>query len=296
MKNRRFPYGYEMVNGQIVPCKAEAEQLKAIFSDYIGGMNLQEVADKLTRLKAEYLPGETVWNKSRIKRIIEDCRYTGTETYPALIGESTFSAANKTKDERRTTTDYVVTADNKILTNTVHCAECGGRFYHRTDNTQRHNETWYCKTDGCKKTVRMTIAELEQHITDILNRAIQNPELIEYLPQSETEPSLELRRMENELERMLSSLDADRDEIQNLILRCAAKKYSESNSTRHITERLQADFEKSTPLVDFSSDFFERTVSAVLVGQNNTVSLVLKNGNTIGKESAENDNANNDNA
>ena len=296
MKNRRFPYGYEMVNGQIMPCKSEAEQLKSIFADYIGGMNLKEIADKLTSLKAEYLPGETAWNKSRIKRIIEDNRYLGTDTYPALISDSTFATANKVKDERRTVTDYVVTADNKTLTSTVHCAECGCRLYHRTDNTQRHNETWYCKTDGCKKAIRMPIAELEQHITHILNRIIQNPALIEYLPQNEAEPSLKLRRMENELERMLSSIDIDKDKVQNLILQCAAKKYSENTNIRHIKERLQSEFEKSSPLFDFSSDFFGRTVSAVLLGQNNTVSLVLKNGNIIGKEPNENDNASNDDA
>lgn len=160
MKNRRFPYGYEMADGYIIPNHFETEILKNIFSDYIGGMNLQEVADKLTRLKAEYLPGETTWNKSRIKRIIEDKRYLGTQLYPGLISESVFAAANKTKDERRTATDYVINENNKILTGTVHCAECGGRLYHRTDNTQKHNETWYCKTDGCKKSVQMTIAEL----------------------------------------------------------------------------------------------------------------------------------------
>lgn len=296
MKNRRFPYGYEMADGYIIPNHFETEILKNIFSDYIGGMNLQEVADKLTRLKAEYLPGETTWNKSRIKRIIEDKRYLGTQLYPGLISESVFAAANKTKDERRTATDYVINENNKILTGTVHCAECGGRLYHRTDNTQKHNETWYCKTDGCKKSVQMTIAELEQHITHILNQSIQNPALIEYLPQENTEPSLELRRMEHELERMLSSLDADRDEVQNLILQCAAKKYDENKSTRHITDRLQANFEKSSSLVDFSADFFGRTVSAVLIGQNNTVRLLLKNGNIIGKESDENDNTNSGNA
>ena len=77
MKNRRFPYGYEMRDGEIVICQTEAEIVRTIFRDYVDGKGLKDIAEKLTALKVEYLPGESNWNKSRIKRMIEDKRYLG---------------------------------------------------------------------------------------------------------------------------------------------------------------------------------------------------------------------------
>ena len=74
MKNRRFPYGYEMRDGEIVICQTEAEIVRTIFRDYVDGKGLKDIAEKLTALKVEYLPGESNWNKSRIKRMIEDKR------------------------------------------------------------------------------------------------------------------------------------------------------------------------------------------------------------------------------
>ena len=51
-----------------------------------------------------------------------------------------------------------------------------------------------------------------------------------------------------------------------------------------MTDRLKADFEKSSPLSAYSTELFIRTVTAVLLAKDGTVSLLLKNGNLIGKE------------
>lgn len=113
MKNRRFPYGYEMQCGKIQICKPESNILAEIFNSYINGSNLREISDSLTSRKVEYLPDECGWNKSRIKRIIEDKRYLGDEKYPQIIQEEIFNKANSIKQGRRTTKNYVVTAENK---------------------------------------------------------------------------------------------------------------------------------------------------------------------------------------
>lgn len=77
MKNRKIPYGYEMKNGAVVINGAEAETVKNIFSEYVNGLVLKDIAATLKAQGAEYLPGETDWNKSRVKRIIDDARYCG---------------------------------------------------------------------------------------------------------------------------------------------------------------------------------------------------------------------------
>lgn len=285
MKNRRFPYGYEMQKGEIQICKAEKNILTEIFNSYINGSNLKEIADSLTINKVEYLPDECGWNKSRIKRIIEDRRYLGDERYPQLIQEEIFNKANSIKQIRRTTKNYVVTAENKPVVYLTRCAECGAPLYHITDTRYTESERWCCKTDECRLNIKLTISELLKDITDLLNEIISNQEFIQYSKaETSSEPSIEIMRMENDIERLIEQPDFDKDKLQNLILKCAEKKYSYDKSTRHITDRLKADFEKSSPLSAFSMDLFEKTVSAVLIDKQGSVSIKLKNGNIIGKE------------
>ncbi len=54
MKNRRFPYGYEMQNGVIVIHLKEANIVKQIFSQYLNGENLKNVAERLTENQIEF--------------------------------------------------------------------------------------------------------------------------------------------------------------------------------------------------------------------------------------------------
>ena len=72
-------------------------------------------------------------------------------------------------------------------------------------------------------------------------------------------------------------------EIQKRILECAAKKYEQIKSKAHITQRLKAEFERSGLLSDFYIDLFEKTVSAIRMNIDGQISIVLKNGNIIGK-------------
>lgn len=285
MKNRRFPYGYEMQNGQIIICHTEAETIKYIFSEYIKGSNLNEISEFLTNRKTEYLPGKYTWNKSRVKRIIEDSRYLGDDTYSAIIDSDTFRKANNEKSNRRTNMTPVVCAENKPLVRSVICGKCGEKLFHVTDNTQKHHEKWYCKSKSCKYGIPMTISELEKEITSIFNRLIAEPTLAEHTDSEiSAEPSLEITKMENEIERKLEALDFNKTELQDLILQCASKKYDDYKSVRHITDRLKADFEQSSPLSSYSPELFDRTVATVILNSNKAVSLKLKNNTIIGKE------------
>ena len=290
MKNRRFPYGYEMQNGVIVIHLKEANIVKQIFSQYLNGENLKNVAERLTENQIEFLPGEYNWNKSRIKRMIEDKRYIGADNYPAIIDEDTFKKANAEKNNRIRNINPVITAEKKLLTNKVICSNCGRRLFHNTDSRLKNSEKWFCKNEGCKFSVYMTVAELEHEITEILNLLISTPKITEYEETDiQAEPSLEIIRMENEIERQLESIDFDKNEIQNMILQCATKKYDAYKGVRHITDRLKADFEQSSPLSAFNTRLFDRTVSAITIDKDKKVCLKLKNNKIIRKELPLND-------
>ena len=51
-----------MKNGVVVINSAEAKTVKNIFSEYVNGLVLKDIAATLKAQGAEYLPGETDWN------------------------------------------------------------------------------------------------------------------------------------------------------------------------------------------------------------------------------------------
>ncbi len=177
-----------------------------------------------------------------------------------------------------------------MLTNKVICSNCRRRLFHNTDSRLKNSEKWFCKNEDCKFSVHMTVAELEHEITEILNLLISQPKLVEYEEtDTSAEASIEIIRMENEIERQLESIDFNKNEIQNMILQCAAKKYDAYKGVRHITDRLKADFEKSSPLSAFNAELFDRTVSAITIDKDKKVCLKLKNNKIIRKEMTLND-------
>jgi hypothetical protein len=63
-----------------------------------------------------------------------------------------------------------------------------------------------------------------------------------------------------------------------------AKAYMLNPTTSHITERLKAELEKTSSLSAFSIDLYDRIATSTLIGKDEAVSLMLKNGQVIGKD------------
>lgn len=54
--------------------EAEADTVREIAEQYLSGKSLKAIAEMLTAKHIEYMSGKTDWNRSRIKRIVEDKR------------------------------------------------------------------------------------------------------------------------------------------------------------------------------------------------------------------------------
>lgn len=79
---------------------AEQEIVTEIYKSYLSGKSLLNLAAELNARSVEYMPGVIGWNKARIRRILEDARYLGNKTYPAIIPKETYDAVQKIKDMR----------------------------------------------------------------------------------------------------------------------------------------------------------------------------------------------------
>ncbi len=158
LKNRNIPFGYCVINGQYAINENEAEAVRIIFADYIGGKSLKTIA---AEMQIPYNSGKAVWNKNMVCRVLENTKYLGENGYPQIITAEDFNKAAQIKTER------------------------------------------------C--TYRKPAPQTES----------QEPKL----PATEYEPTEEIQRMTNEINRLLDSENPDRNTVEALIIRCAQLKY-----------------------------------------------------------------------
>ena len=100
-KIRYLPFGYTIRNGQTVIDQQEAETVRGIFTAYIHGASLKEIAEDLTAKNIPYTERTCVWDKARISRILENAKYTGDEEFEMIIDEDIYEEAAAVKSARR---------------------------------------------------------------------------------------------------------------------------------------------------------------------------------------------------
>lgn len=95
--------GYKMVNGKVTVDAERSTIVESIYKDYLDGIPLHKIAEKLTDagiLNANKKPN---WNHSSIGRILKDERYIGGDEYPQLIDESVFQKVQERRQSRKET-------------------------------------------------------------------------------------------------------------------------------------------------------------------------------------------------
>lgn len=216
-KNRTIPFGYMMRNGVITTNPAEVLAVLTIFSEYMAGKSLNEIAKEMA---VPYSEGGA-WNKNMVKRVLENEKYLGTDVYPQLISDDVFRAVNERKTAKATALCIVPDELQEVRSLTV-CKECGKRLF------RTKTEFWDCRRSECSPFLfKLTDEMLTSAILNILNTAIANPMLIDAeAVVSEYHPNSEVIRSQNEINRSIDSCVKSADEIKNDILRLAELKYS----------------------------------------------------------------------
>ena len=149
------------------------------------------------------------------------------------------------------------------------------------DSRTSFGEKWVCQ--DCGTTIKIVDEKLLAAVTECLNMAIADTRLID-VPLKHKEPSAYLRRLENEIGRLLDSSEMEKETLKNKIFECASLRYSEMDTTESVTEMLKAAFEKSGPLSQYNQELTERTVSSISLNRDGSICLTLKNGRQIRKE------------
>lgn len=283
MRNRTIPFGYQYQNGVLAVHPQESQTVQAVFAAYLGGEPLSKIAAHLTAKLVEYLPGHWQWDKARVKRLLDNAKYTGEDDFPPIIKERDFQLAHQ-KKESANTNHQLVDEDIKLFKGLTHCHHCGCLMVRRMDARMEHPVTWKCP--ACDYFLPLSDEELKHRVFLLQQRLVAKPLLTEKEEDEIQVTSMEARRLTNEIFRKLDSGVYSEDELVNLALQCAAKNYEAISSARHITERLTATLLHAGPLSAFDRELFQRTVSEIHLTRKGEILLKLQNGVFIGEGDA----------
>jgi hypothetical protein len=287
---RKIPFGYRIVNGEIAINPDEAHAVKRIFSSFLGGASFATIADTMTASGSRYHAEKPDWNKHMVKRMLENPKYAGTDDYPAIITADTYEQAQRLRISK--TEHYKAHPEcNNVVKRKLICGCCGSAF-NRSASQKDGVRWWHCSNEECGGTLKTTDTGLERRIVLLLNQLIANPALLDI----EVAPppiSAEAERLKNEINRELGKTDFDEGRTKALIFAQAAAKYAALGNRDALEQKaaaLKNQIFDMPPLTAFDSEFFHVAVVAVMVSAGGTISLRLISGASIA-EKGESDHA-----
>ena len=132
--------------------------------------------------------------------------------------------------------------------------------------------------DGCKTLLFVTDDLLESAVLNIINKVIQNPNLLDVTPKSQYSPSKDVVREENELIRLLEQPKISFKAAAKSILSCAALRFECCTFDRgEVTQALKDEFADMMPMNAPDLQFIKRYIRKIRVYPNGKLTVVFYN-------------------
>lgn len=171
--------GYRLKDGVLTVVPEEAEIVQQIFKDYLSGMGENAIAKKLIRMGVTPMRSQRPWNRTSIRYILTNEKYSGnmllqktyTENYiskkpvrnhgertqylvenshEAIIPKAMFDAAQAERQKRREKmkADGRQVSKRYPFSGVIECGECGMHYRRRTvrSGTLYKQSVWLCRT------------------------------------------------------------------------------------------------------------------------------------------------------
>ena len=278
MKKTRFiPYGYTIREGRTVIEHKEADIIREIFDEYIKGASLKDIAESLTQRKIPYTEKTDVWDKARIARIIDNAKYIGDEEYDPIIDEDTYEGAVSMKAARQRNTVQKECEGIALLRNRVKCAECGSPMVRRICSKRHVKESWTCTNAVCGKRLRISDGDLLMKITLLINRIIDNTELMIPKPKIRPVDSPTVANLQRQIDDELQSDRPSEGYIIGKVSEIASQLYKETQANKMIVAQIarkRAMLMK--PQESFNCDYFTDLIDYITLSSSGKVTLHTK--------------------
>ena len=225
VSNRKLPFGYKLLMGEVVIHQAEAAAVKEIFRRYLQeAASLKNLADLLREQDVPYDEGRT-WNKNMVARILGDARYTGKDGCPQIIEPEALTAAAEKRAVRA------------------------------QDQTPKTNKVM-------RRLCRQPVTDVvERQVTGLLHTLIQDPELIQAPKRS---GSIKPSALQTALDKALEKQPIDEEMAGQLLLQLIAEQYSMLGDEEYETLRLRRAFAAARCGEDVT-ELLKDTVAEIIV-------------------------------
>ena len=277
MANRMISYGYGMQDGKLSVIVEEAEVVRHIFYEYIAGKRLDVIAEELTRDNVEYFMGNCEWNKSRIKRILDNEKYIGADGYPQIVDDDDFVYARQIKDGKGAKKIHFEEHIEYLRNNKVTCFQCGGNF--RRISKWRTREKWMCR-QGCKNEIYVDDNILFSAILEIAEKVVNNPEIIIMPVLEEQVNSLDIRRCTSDVNRIFGEKSPTFAAGKKLIFHLAEMKFEmlDEKTPDVYSDMIVVDCERVVAQGRIDRTFLEKYCDAISVDQEGYITIRFING------------------
>lgn len=278
MKKTRFiPYGYTIRDGRTVVEHSEADIIRYIFDEYIKGASLKDLAEDLTLRKIPYTEKSDVWDKARIARIIDNAKYIGDDEYDPIIDEETYEDAVSAKTARQRNTMEKECEGIALIRNRVKCGRCGSSMARRICSKRNIKESWTCNNPECGCRVRISDGDLLLKITLLINRIIENTELMIPKPKVRYNDSLTVERLQREIDAELQKEYPSEEYIVSKLVEISNQMYKETQAQKIVVAQIAK--KRATlmqPQETFNCDYFSDLVSYITLDDSGKVTLHTK--------------------
>ena len=278
MKKTRFiPYGYTIREGRTVIEHTEAEIIREIFDEYIKGASLKDIAESLTQRKIPYTEKTDVWDKARIARIIDNAKYIGDGEYDPIIDEDTYEGAVSMKAARQRNTVQKECEGIALIRNRVKCAKCGSPMVRRICSKRNIKESWTCQNAECGYRLRISDGDLLQKINLLMNRIIENTELMIPKPKVKPKDSPTVERIQQEINAELEKEHPSEEYLVSKLIEMSDQMYKETQAQKIVVARIaKKRASLMQPQETFNCDYFSDLVSYITLGDSGKVTLHTK--------------------
>ena len=276
---RRIPFGYHMEQGALSCELAEAETVRRIFSMYLAGDSMKQIAEVMTEQGVHYHKDKPCWNKNMVKRILENGKYLGDEEYPGIISDEDFLAARRLKESK----NLYAPCPAKIvpIKEKLACGVCGAGMMRLSVGNGAAR--WKCRNPDCQCAVRFADSVLGERVDDCFRVIAQAPELLADCGASAPPVPSDVMRLDNELVAAFNRGTESAEYMKILIFAVAAEKYKQlpdhasQNKMRSLQERVNTQ-----ELTDqMKQELMNTVVQAIRVGLGTTVNMQLVNGRSV---------------
>jgi len=183
-------YGYVSVNGNLIIKPEEAEVVRLIFTEYLGGLGTHKVAGKLNEMGIRNVHG-CKWGPDSIRRILINPKMCGDllhqrrfvedhismkqvtnkgelpmyliqDNHEGIVSREIFDAV-QAELARRDRIGSLNESDGLVFRKKIHCGNCGQRFCHATNGQGAYkHHVWVCRGRDKRTGINCTILQIPE--------------------------------------------------------------------------------------------------------------------------------------